>query len=135
MTERCSYVDAQKRRCIGHARHQGDHWFFATGYGGIPRPWRLNDDGTHPEDTPTTPEPTFTAEEMREQEHLLSAWQLSSESFQSEITRTRAMLQFAASLVRREEQRQDTPEHRCGVRGFAESGDKCPGCVASGRHD
>lgn len=27
-----------------------------------------------------------------------------------------------------------TPEHRCGVRGFADSGDKCPGCVAENRH-
>lgn len=25
------------------------------------------------------------------------------------------------------------PEHRCGVRGFADSGDQCPGCLASGR--
>lgn len=24
-------------------------------------------------------------------------------------------------------------EHRCGVRGFAESGDQCPGCVLAGR--
>jgi hypothetical protein len=28
----------------------------------------------------------------------------------------------------------DTPEHRCGVRGFADSGDVCPGCAAAGRH-
>jgi hypothetical protein len=25
------------------------------------------------------------------------------------------------------------PEHRCGVRGFADSGEACPGCVAAGR--
>lgn len=27
-----------------------------------------------------------------------------------------------------------TPEHRCGVRGFADSGDECPGCKAANRH-
>jgi hypothetical protein len=31
--------------------------------------------------------------------------------------------------------RDEQPEHRCGVRGFVESGDKCPACHApGGRH-
>ncbi len=56
------------------------------------------------EDTRQTPAPTqFTAEEMLAQENLLSAWQLSSASFQAEIARTRAMLTYAASLQRRED--------------------------------
>jgi hypothetical protein len=64
----------------------------------------LNDDGTHPEDTPTTPAPTFTVAELEEAAESLASYAAFIEAEHPKSAeryrRKSAMLEFAASLVR-----------------------------------